>query len=91
MIHLEGVKIDDLTKVLCNITAINYSTIGGLYGFNRDKFALVANTWYEFGFFEVKFFKKGTAHFKFKNDNDWYLLNKAYGELKGFSLPENYK
>ena len=86
-----GRKIDDLTKVLCNITAINYSTIGGLYGFNRDKFALVANTWYEFGFFEVKFFKKGTAHFKFKSDNDWYLLNKAYGELKGFTLPETYK
>ena len=49
------------------------------------------NTWYNYGFFDVKFFKKGTAHFKFKDLNDWYLLNKAYVELKGFSLPETNK
>lgn len=30
-------------------------------------------------------------HVKFKDENDWYFLNKAYGELKGFSLPETYK
>lgn len=28
---------------------------------------------------------------EFKNIEDWYKLNKAYGELKGFSLPETYK
>ena len=22
------------------------------------------------------------------NENDWYLLNQAYGKLKGFSLPQ---
>ena len=98
-------KIDDLVKVLCNITATNYNDIGTLYRFNyNDKnyevdgvkafemnFPLIPNTWYEWGFFEVKFFKKGTMHIKFKNENDWYLLNKAYGEIKGFSLPEKYK
>ena len=30
-------------------------------------------------------------HVKFKDLNDWYLINKAYGELKGFALPENVK
>lgn len=90
-------KIDDLVKVLCNITGTNYNTIGSLYRFNFDavacksKFTLESNTWYEWGFFEMKFFKKGTMHVKFKNENDWYFLNKAYGELKGFSLPETYK
>lgn len=98
-------KIDDLVKVLCNITATDYNTIGGLYRFNYNnrnfevdgvkalekKYDLESNTWYEWGFFEVKFFKKGTMHVKFKDLNDWYLLNKAYGELKGFSLPETYK
>lgn len=49
------------------------------------------NIWYDWGFFEIKAFKKGTMHFKFKNINDWYLLNKAYGELKGFTLSEAYK
>jgi hypothetical protein len=90
-------KIDDLVKVLCNITGTNYSTIGSLHRFNWDnetcksKFNLEPNTWYEWGFFDVKFFKKGTMHVKFKDENDWYFLNKAYGELKGFSLPETYK
>lgn len=30
-------------------------------------------------------------HVKFKDLNDWYLLNQAYGKLKGFTLPEEYK
>jgi predicted RNA methylase len=90
-------KIDDLVKVLCNITGTNYSDIGTLYRFNFDPkkmektFDLEPNTWYEWGFFEVKFFKKGTMHVKFKDLNDWYLLNQAYGKLKGFTLPEEYK
>jgi hypothetical protein len=83
-----GRKIDDLVKVLCNITAQNYSKIGGIYNAFQD---FETNTWYEWGFFEVKFFKKGTMHVKFKDLNDWYLINKAYGELKGFALPENVK
>jgi hypothetical protein len=90
-------KIDDLVKVLCNITGKNYDSIGTLYRFNykrstSDKlFNLEPNVWYEWGFFEVKFFKKGTMHVKFKDLNDWYLLNKAYGELKGFTLHDNYR
>jgi hypothetical protein len=92
-------------KVLCNITAKNYSDIGGIYRFNYNnrnfevdgvkplekKFDLEPNKWYQWGFFEVKFFKKGTMHVKFRDENEWYLINKAYGELKGFSLPETYK
>jgi hypothetical protein len=92
-----GNKIDDLVKVLCNITAKNYNDIGTLYRFNFDKvkheksIEIKPNEWYEFGFFNVKFFKKGTMHVKFKNMDDWYRLNYAYGQLKGFSLPETYK
>ena len=92
-----GNKIDDLVKVLCNITGNNYNDIGTLYRFNFDKvkheknFEIKPNEWYEFGFFNVKFFKKGTMHVKFKNIDDWYRLNYAYGQLKGFSLPETYK
>lgn len=83
--------IDDLIKVLCNITGKNYNEIGSFYMFSSNKKGFETNTWYDFGFFECKFYKKGTGHFKFKDLNDWYLLNKAYGELKGFSLPETYK
>ena len=92
-----GNKIDDLVKVLCNITAKNYNDIGTLYRFNFNRnnheknFEIMPNEWYEFGFFNVKFFKKGTMHLKFKNLDDWYRLNQAYGKLKGFTLPETYK
>jgi hypothetical protein len=90
-------KIDDLVKVLCNLTATNYNNIGSLYRMNYNKtthekyFTIEPNKWYDWNFFEVKFFKKGTMHLKFKDLNDWYLLNKAYGELKGFTLTDNYK
>lgn len=92
-----GNKIDDLVKVLCNITGKNYNDIGTLYRFNFNRntheknFEIMPNEWYEFGFFDVKFFKKGTMHLKFKNLDDWYRLNQAYGKLKGFTLPETYK
>jgi hypothetical protein len=39
-------------------------------------------------FFEFKFFKKGTMHFKFLNLKHWELLNRAYGKAKGETLPE---
>lgn len=89
-------RMDDLTKVLCNLTGTNYDEVGGLYRFNYKKnfdkaFDLEPNTWYKWGFFEVKFFKKGTMHVKFNNVEDWYILNRAYAELKGFQLSEKYK
>jgi len=80
-----GRKINDLVKILCNITAKDYNSIGDIYHL-KD---ITSNTWYKWAFFEVKFFKKGTMHIKFKDLKDWYLLNKAYGELKGFVLHEN--
>lgn len=90
-------KIDDLVKVLCNITGKNYNDFGSLYRFNvnretnKNLFELESNTWYQWGFFELKFYKKGTMHVKFNNENDWYRLNQAYGALKGFTLTEKYK
>jgi len=92
-----GRKIDDLVKVLCNITGSNYNDFGRLYRFNYDSkaneksFDIQANTWYDWSFFEVKFFKKGTMHVKFKSENDWYYLNQSYGALKGFTLSDKYK
>lgn len=97
-------RIDDLIKVICQITGKDYLKLKEEHftdqGINKIKFSsgniynffdyvLQPNKWYDYAFFEVKFFKKGTAHFKFKNKNDWYLLNQAYGKLKGFTLKEN--
>jgi hypothetical protein len=45
-------------------------------------------TWYDWGFFEVKVFKKGTMHLKFKDEKVWENLNRKYAKIKGQVLPE---
>lgn len=44
--------------------------------------------WYDFGFFMIKGYKKGTLHCKFKNEKHWEILNRTVSELKGYPLPE---
>lgn len=80
-------KIDDLIKVLCNITGTNYNDVEKLRDFFQST-EVQTNTWYECGFFKFKCFLKGTMHLKFKDERTWYLLNQAYGKLKGFTLHE---
>jgi|TARA_Y100000310_G_scaffold162046_1_gene161981 predicted rRNA methylase YqxC with S4 and FtsJ domains len=83
-------KITDLNKVLCGLTATNYDDIKDLrFFFNDNK--IQPSTWYDWGFFKFKCFKKGTMHLKFKDNKDWYALNQAYGKLKGFTLNDKYK
>lgn len=81
-------KISDLEKVLCNITGSNFDEIRSLDEMVRQFKGLEPNRWYCNGFFEIKGFKKGTAHIKFQNEEHWLLLNKKYGEIKGFTLFE---
>jgi len=44
--------------------------------------------WYDWGFFEIKGFKKGTMHLKFKDERVWELFNQRIAEIKGFPLPQ---
>jgi hypothetical protein len=99
--------LDDMTKALCHITATNYDTIGSLYNyFNRRKpqdeaapnvygraeyYKLEFSTWYEWGFFEFKGYKKGTIHLKFKDPKVWELYNKQIARIKGYGLFESKK
>lgn len=80
-------SVDDLTKVLCNLTATDYDSIGSLWDFFHQN-KIYRGEWYDWGFFEIKAFKKGSMHLKFKNERDWFLLNQHYGKLKGFVLHE---
>lgn len=47
--------------------------------------------WFDWGFFEVKLFKKGTGHFKFKDEHVWALFNQQIARIKGFPLPESIR
>jgi hypothetical protein len=80
-------KISDLTKVLCNIQAQNFDEMPDLYNYVHEK-KVEPNKWYDWGFFEIKGFKKGTMHLKFKDDNVWANINRAYAKVKGQVLPE---
>lgn len=46
------------------------------------------NEWYDYGHFEIKAFKKGTMHVKFKDKDVWHRFNKVVAKSKGFELPE---
>lgn len=39
-------------------------------------------------FFEIKFYKKGTIHLKFKDDIIWQMFNCKVSEMRGFPLPQ---
>jgi hypothetical protein len=88
-----GNAIDELTKALCNLTGKNYDDIGNLHDFMVNKqgndyqyreFGL----WYDFGFFKIKGYKKGTIHCEFKDEKVWEQFNLAAVKAKGWNLPE---
>lgn len=47
--------------------------------------------WFDWAYFEVKAFKKGTMHFKFKDVKLWELFNENIARIKGYVLPEAHK
>lgn len=47
--------------------------------------------WFDYEFFTVKGFKKGTGHFKFKDRDVWATFNQQIARIKGFPLPEAVK
>lgn len=47
--------------------------------------------WFDWEFFEVRLYKKGTGHFKFKDMNLWGTFNQHIARIKGFPLFEPSK
>ncbi|MDF3076161.1 MAG: hypothetical protein K0S09_50 [Sphingobacteriaceae bacterium] len=87
--HSNDTLLEDLCKALAYVTA-SREQIDPLYHFSR-KVNMEPNVWYDWGFFEIKGFKKGTAHCKFKDESTWALFNQAVAKAKGFELPENLR
>lgn len=89
--------VDDMQKALCYITGKNYDECESLWHYFNAKTdpskpaKYECNTWYDWGFFEVKGFKKGTLHFKFKSRDVWALYNQHIARLKGYPLFEAKK
>jgi len=81
--------LNDLVKAMCYVTGTNYDglTYPNLSDFTR-RISMNWGEWHSWGFFEIKAFKKGTAHIKFQNQDHWALLNQRIAKLKGYALPE---
>ena len=56
-----------------------------------DKLKREYGKWYEWEYFRIKGFKKGTVHFEFIDEKLWNKFNMAVGKLKGYTLYESKK
>jgi hypothetical protein len=90
-------RVNDLVKVICSIEAVDYNTIQDITCFDKhiqdeenpdERKRIETGTTYEWGFFKVKAFYKGTMHLEFIDKKVWERLNRAYAQAKGFVLPE---
>lgn len=82
--------LDDLDKALCFITGTPWGDTRRLYPV-ISKAGKIWGEWFDWGFFQVKLFKKGTGHFVFKDENVWALFNQQIARIQGFPLPESIK
>lgn len=46
---------------------------------------------FEWSFFKIRAFKKGTMHFEFKDEKLWQMFNQRIAKLKGYALYEPVK
>ena len=77
-------KMNDISKALCNLMGKSFEDIESMYDLeNRMWFG----TWFEWGFFRIKCFKKGTIHFEFLDEDVWYKFNQTVAKSRGWSLP----
>ena len=44
--------------------------------------------WFEWSYFRIRAYKKGTIHFEFKDEDVWARFNQRVAKIKGYPLPE---
>lgn len=77
--------LDDMNKALCYITGEPIENYPGLaFSINHKRYAW--GEWVDWGFFQVRGYKKGTMHFKFKDTDLWARFNQRIAKLKGYPL-----
>ncbi len=80
-------KVQDVVKALCYITGTNYDTILSLNTtLYRGEYPW--GEWFDWAFFRVKGFKKGTMHFEFLEEDVWMKFNRQVAKQRGWVLPK---
>lgn len=78
-------KISDLIKALNYISGQNFEkSLSEYLSENRISWG----EWFNFGYFRIKGFKKGTMHFEFLDENLWMEFNQRVAKIKGWALPK---
>jgi hypothetical protein len=80
--------INDMIKAICYLTGMDYGQTTELREFVNRNYCEFG-TWYSWGFFEIKAFKKGTMHFKFNSTDLWAKFNQRVAKIKGYPLFEH--
>lgn len=79
--------IEDFVKALCYLTGDNHDNFDNLSPHIRTTHAEYGEA-FEWSYFRVRAFKKGTMHFEFLNKDLWGKLNQHISKLLGYPLFE---
>lgn len=82
--------INDLNKALCYLTGTDYNTTTPIDAF-VSSMHMDWGEWYDWGFFRIRGYKKGTMHFEFQTEELWMQFNRRVAEIKGWVLPQSTK
>lgn len=82
--------MDDLMKALDYMEGTSYHTEMTKYGFYNAFKNIHTNIWLDCGHLEIKGFKKGTLHGRFKDRDVWARFNQIVAKSKGYELPSKY-
>lgn len=85
-----SVKINDVQKVLCFLTGRKYEEMSDIDVF-ANKNDLNFGELYDWGFFRIRCYKKGTMHFEFIDEDVWYKFNAEVAKSRGWQLPQQTK
>ena len=83
--HREYSALDDIDKALCHVTGRAFSAIDTVQATLKVAFqAKPESNQARSTFFDIKFFKKGTLHMKFRDRAVWEAFNVAAARGKGW-------
>ena len=74
-------KLVDIEKIFCNLSWKDYKSIVSVDWLDRNR-RLTPGERYEYSLFKIKFFKKGTAHMEFHDQNLIDVFNKEVCSVK---------
>ena len=80
-------ELDDLDRAVCHITGLKYNNIKTISDTIISNVKNGYGDWIESEFFKIRYYKKGTAHFIFKDEYVWKMFNLIACKSKQW-LPE---